>query len=296
METFYPAGTTRWVVIPTAQRGRRYEFPLHPVFRIARLVIEDEAWIQMDRGAVREEIIARLENEPDYDPSDGDIISLDFVSDLRSSLQHPDYLRRPWAYNKWDDDDASSTSASSDEDDSQPPLDITPKDQAETVSETALCQGEDDTGSQASIAYFHSAQEGGSLGESDGEEDYCSENVSTRSPNTPQSADRASPTPSSIKSSESNESDHQVKLLQATWESLKLQFELLKQQVEPKDRERGEKRLGHKRRKISHPEPTTFDTQEVIVSETPDSEPLCPTNKSSPSKDDPDSLFESEEE
>ena len=110
----FPAGSTRWVVIPTAQRGRRHEVRLNPVFQVAKDVVEDATWYPLGLEAVRAEILDRLCNEPSYLP-DRDVISLDFLSDLRSSLQHPDYLRRPWAYNKFEDEPSSSSSDDSHE-------------------------------------------------------------------------------------------------------------------------------------------------------------------------------------
>ena len=143
----YPAGSTRWVVIPTAQRGRRYEVPLDPVFRVARDVIEDATWYRLGMEAVRAEILDRLNNEPSYLP-DRDVISLEFLGDLRSSLQHPDYLRRPWAYNKFEAEPSSSSSS----DDSDQASDTERQGQNEAISghEESPSQEEYASASQAS--------------------------------------------------------------------------------------------------------------------------------------------------
>lgn len=147
-----PPGSTRWVVIPTALRGRRHELPL-TVFRVARDVIEDTTWLSQGLDAVRSEILDRLYNNLNYLP-DPDLISVAFLDDLRSSLHHRHYSLRPWSYPKWEDEPESSTDPSSSSDDSPSSPDTGLQDQNETIPETEYQQNlsnqEDDSASQSS--------------------------------------------------------------------------------------------------------------------------------------------------
>jgi hypothetical protein len=189
-----PPGSTRWVVIPTALRGRRHELPL-TVFRVARDVIEDTTWLSQGLDAVRSEILDRLHDDPNCLP-DPDLISVAFLADLRSSLHHQHYSLRPWSYPKWEDEPESSTDSSSSSDDSPSDPGTGRQDRNETVPGTedqqnSSNQGEDDSASQPSEPFFCSAS-------------------------------------SSIASSDSDVSHRRYKFLVATWKYLGLQLELLK--------------------------------------------------------------------
>jgi hypothetical protein len=222
-----PPGSTRWVVIPTALRGRRHELPL-TVFRVARDVIEDTTWLSQGLDAVRGEILDRLHNDPNYLP-DPDLISNAFLADLRSSLQHQHYSLRPWSYPKWEDEPGSSTDPSSSSDDSPSDPDAGRQDRGETIPETEdqqnSCNQEDDSVSQSSEPSFYSVQESDNVDESGDRED-SDNSASTRSPNVFQIAGQG--IPSSIASSDSNVNHQRYKFLVATWKYLGLQLELLK--------------------------------------------------------------------
>lgn len=222
-----PPGSTRWVVIPTALRGRRHELPL-TVFRVARDVIEDTTWLSQGLDAVRSEILDRLYNNLNYLP-DPDLISVAFLDDLRSSLHHRHYSLRPWSYPKWEDEPESSTDPSSSSDDSPSSPDTGLQDQNETIPETEdqqnLSNQEDDSASQSSEPSFCSVQESDNLDESGDDED-SDNSAPTRAPNAFQTAGQG--IPSSIASSDSDVSHRHYKLLVATWKYLGLQLELLK--------------------------------------------------------------------
>jgi hypothetical protein len=220
-------GSARWVVIPTALRGRRHELPL-TVFRVARDVIEDTTWLSQGLDAVRSEILDRLYNDPNYLP-DPDLISTAFLADLRSSLHHRHYSLRPWSYPKWEDEPESSTDSSSSSDDSPSGPDTGRKDRNETIPETEDQQNssnqEDDSVSQSSEPSFCSVQESDNLDESGDDED-SDNSASTRSSNAFQTAGQG--IPRSIASSDSDVSHRHYKFLVITWKYLGLQLELLK--------------------------------------------------------------------
>jgi hypothetical protein len=257
-----PPGSTRWVVIPTALRGRRHELPL-TVFRVARDVIEDTTWQSQGLDAVRSEILDRLYDDPNC-LSDPDLISVAFLADLRSSLHHRHYSLRPWSYPKWEDEPESSTDPSSSSDDSPSGPDTRRQDRNETVPETRHQQnssnkGEDDSASQTSEPSFRSAQESDNPDGSGSDED--SDNpASTRSPNTLQTASQG--IPSSIASSDSDVSHRHYKFLVATWKYLGLQLELL-QSLFASRKHSNAKTVQENPLVLAQPQPARCETSQV---------------------------------
>jgi hypothetical protein len=269
-----PPGSTRWVVIPTALKGRRHELPL-TVFRVARDVIEDTIWLSQGLDAVRSETLDRLHNDLNYLP-DPDLISVTFLADLKSSLHHRHYSLRPWSYPKWEDEPESSTDSSSSSDDSPSVPNTGRQDRNKTIPETDDRQissnQESDSASQSSEPSFYSVQESNSLDESgDNEDSYNS--ASTRSSNTLQTAGQG--IPRSIASSDSNVSHRHYKFLVATWKYLGLQLELLKLLFAPRKHQNA-KKAQEKPSGLAQPQPARLETSQAdkqARTQSPDCEP-----------------------
>ena len=257
-----PPGSTRWVVIPTALRGRRHELPL-TVFRVARDVIEDTTWLSQGLDAVRSEILDRLYNDPNYLP-DPDLISVAFLADLRSSLHHRHYSLRPWSYPKWEDEPESSTDSSSSSDDSPSGPDTGRQDRNKTIPETEDQQNssnqEDDSVPQSSEPSFCSVQESDNLDESGDDED-SDNSASTGPPNASQTASQG--IPSSISSSGSDVSNRHYKFLVATWKYLGLQLELLKLLFASEKHQNAEKKAQEKPLRLAQPRSARFETSQA---------------------------------
>jgi hypothetical protein len=103
------------------------------MYNIAKDVIEDPSYAQLSVEVVRQEILERLSERPDW-PSKLHLISLQFVTNLRSSLTHPNFCRRPRQCYRVDGDTSSS-----------------PEEEEE--------EEVDDSASVVSMTSFHSPQE-----------------------------------------------------------------------------------------------------------------------------------------
>jgi hypothetical protein len=94
------------MAIPTGRPRGQQEVPLW-MYNIAKDVIEDPSYAQLPVDVIRQEIRERLSERPDW-PSKLHLISLQFVTNLRSSLTHPNFCRRPRQCYRVDDDTSSS--------------------------------------------------------------------------------------------------------------------------------------------------------------------------------------------
>jgi hypothetical protein len=161
-----PAGTTRWVVIPMGRPRDRYELPLW-MFTVIRDVIQDANWFRVGLDAVREEILERLSENRNYDSEPWrDFISLQFVTDFGSSLNHPNDTRRPWSYPRGNNesDESSDSSEETSSDDAQPSPSTRRQDPQKGAPATkkqqqSPGQEKDGSASDVSMTSFHSAQE-----------------------------------------------------------------------------------------------------------------------------------------
>jgi hypothetical protein len=246
------------MVIPMTRHRDHYELPLW-MFKVARDVLQDATWYSLGLEAVRGEILERLSDNHDYAP-DPDFMSLQFLTDLRSSLNHPVDARRPWSYPRADDESSEETSLSSDN--SSPGPTVEQQGQMETALGTAEqqeCprQGEDDSASDFSMASFHSAQEQTGSNKSRGEDTSKEANSAWSSNSSQATAQLPSGSPGS---SDSGLSDRHFKFLSVTYEYLKLQLELLKLQSESRKLQKAKKKAQKKLRGVTQLSQARTDT------------------------------------
>lgn len=219
------------MAIPTGRPRDHYEVPLW-MYKIVRDVLDDAKYYPLGLEVIREEILVRLSETQDC-PFKSDFISVQFLTDLRSSLNHPQDCRRPWPYYRANDESSSEESLS---DDSLPDPATAQQSQNETVWETKQHQEAsddeaDDSASAVSMTSFHSAQETTTLNE----------------PGTaPVLSSHAVDVPNFVASSDSEGEVRRLDFLQAFFQFLEVQLEHLKLVSESRKRRKARERARGK--------------------------------------------------